>query len=371
MVKIVADECIPFVSEYFSKLGELVLLPGRQIKATDVADAEILLVRSITKVDAALLKHSTVRFVGTVTAGFDHLDIEWLEKNNIAYTSLPGFNAPPVANYVIGVLAALQRRQLFPQYHGRVAVIGVGATGSLVANALKAIGVDVVLCDPLRAKLESDFKHCYLNAIDNVDAISLHVPLVKEGFYPTDGFIDKAFLQRQKPNAVLINASRGAVLNEEDILSTFKGQLCLDVYKGEPTISLPLFTRAVIATPHIAGYSVQAKLRGITSLYNHMREKNILPAMPDIVKELPRQTLSFAGRAPHWQDVLLGIFNPLLMTNMMHTLMQDEATRSEAFDRMRDTFNYRHEFAFTNVECDTLLSEDREVLQALGVGCGD
>lgn len=367
-MKIVADKHIPFVSEYFSSYGELILKSGREITPNDVKDADLLLVRSITPVNEMLLADSTVKFVGSVTAGIDHLDTHWLDQAGILWRAAEGFNAIPVADYVVSVVAALQRKQLLSFSGMKAAVIGVGHVGQLVVDRLRLLGFEVVQCDPLRANVEKDFQSVPFEQIAGVDLISLHVPLTIDGECPTYHMIDQAFLRRQKPRAVLLNASRGSVINSQALLQ-YGAHLCwcLDVWENEPAVDKRMLQNAFIATPHIAGYSVQSKIRGIDMIYRAACASDIL--QPQLVNPvaIPYQELSFSGLQHHWQDIVMGVFNPLIMSAMMRSLLLPAENVDALFDDMRNKFNYRHEFHYTNlIEVDAPAS-DKQVLADLGM----
>lgn len=367
-MKIVADSHIPFLSDYFSSCGELILKPGRIITADDVRDADMLLVRSVTHVDQQLLQGSQVRFVGSVTAGADHLDTEWMDKAGIVWCNAVGFNAPPVADYILSVIAALQRKQVLPEKKIRAAVIGVGNVGQLVVERLKLLGVEVTCCDPIRAQREADFAAVPLDAVADQDVILLHVPLTRAGDFPTHHFIGKHFLRRQKPECVLINASRGSVIHFQDLVEHGRHLYwCFDVWEHEPKINKAVLERAMIATPHIAGYSVQSKIRGTNMIYEMACAKGFIQAqlLPPVV--MPHQHLTFAGAGHHWQDVVLGAFNPILMTAMMRSLLLPSEEYGHLFDEMRIQFNYRHELAYTSIDPNYLVDEDIALIQHLGV----
>lgn len=367
-MKIVADSHIPYVKNYFSQYGELVLKSGRHITHEDVKDADILLVRSITHVDATLLKNSTVKFVGSVTAGADHLDTHFLDEADIAWSRAHGFNAPPVADYVVSVIAALQSKHLMPKTNLKAAVIGVGHVGTRVAAYLQALGMDVILCDPLRAEAESDFHSVALDDINNVDLITLHVPLTKSGQFPTHHFINSDFLRRQQAECIMINTSRGAIIDSNALLQHGEHLLwCLDVWEHEPHISEAVLERAIIATPHIAGYSAQSKMRGIDMIYHAACEKNMI--QPQSIEPVlsAQHTLAFRERKYDWQSVVLGIFNPLILTSMMRMKISAAEDKGHAFDEMRNQFNYRQEFASTLVEGVQLDEQDAGIVTALGI----
>jgi len=367
-MKIVADTQIPYVKDYFSSYLELVLKPGRRITSDDVKDADILLVRSITPVNQALLAQSNVKFVGSVTAGADHLDTAWLDKAGIAWNVAQGFNAPPVADYVISVVAALQQRQLLGRQGIRVAVVGVGHVGKLVAKRLALLGVEVVLCDPIRAEEEPDFKSVELDTISDVDLISLHVPLKKTGKHATYHCIDKDFLRRQKAGCVLLNASRGAVIDSSDLKQYGKHLFwCFDVWENEPIVDKVILERSLIATPHIAGYSVQSKIRGIDMIYQRACERGFIAPKPVSPVNMPVQQLTFSGSEHDWRDIVLGVFNPIVLSAMMRSKLLSAYDPGQEFDEMRNQFHYRHEFGYVEVANPGVDSQNVAYLEQLGV----
>ncbi|OGT56083.1 MAG: hypothetical protein A3F14_00565 [Gammaproteobacteria bacterium RIFCSPHIGHO2_12_FULL_43_28] len=367
-MRIVADADIPFINEFFASAGDLILKPGRQMKPADVKDADLLIVRSITPVNEALLKNSRVQFVGSVTAGLDHLDLNWLAKNNITVRSAAGFNAPPVADYVVSIIAALERKGLFLRKHKRAAIVGVGYVGRLVAERLRLLGVDVLLCDPLRAENEADFNSIPLTELADLDLISLHVPLTHDGAHPTYHMINEDFLQRQKTGCILVNASRGAVMDTEAFMRAGAHlHACFDVWEHEPHIDKEVLQTVFIATPHIAGYSVQSKLRGVEMIFTAACELGLITKATSSPVVMPMQTLQFAGLKHHWQDVVLGIFNPLIMTAMMREKLLPAADTSDLFDHLRRDFTYRHEFAYTEIKGLDLPETDRVLLEKMGM----
>lgn len=367
-MKIVADEHIPFIKNYFGSFGELVLKPGRQITAHDVHDADLLIVRSITQVNASLLADSKVKFVGSVTAGSDHLDKEWLNQAGIQWHVADGFNAPPVADYVVSVIAALERKHILKNTSRSAAVIGVGHVGRLVSERLKLLGFSVLTCDPIRAANEPHFESVTLDQISDVDLVTLHTPLTRLGDHPTYHFIDRAFLQRQKAGCVLLNASRGAVINSMDLmLHGTHLHWCFDVWEHEPQIDKQILERALIASPHIAGYSAQSKIRGIDMIYQLACAEKIVSSAVLHPISMPTQTLHFAGNTHHWQDLVLGIFNPLVMTAITRATLLGAENAASLFDQLRNRFTYRHEFSATKIAGVNLTIEDTRICAKLGI----
>lgn len=370
-MKIVADDQIYYVKDYFANVGNLILKAGRKITKDDLKDADILLVRSITRVDAALLSGTQVKFVGSITAGVDHLDVDWLNQANIAWFVASGFNAPPVADYVVSVIAAL-RKEHFISSKPRAAVIGVGHVGRLVAKRLQSLSFDLILCDPLRAMKEEGFVSTPLEEVADLDFISIHVPLTKKANeFPTEHSIAKTFMERQKKGCIILNASRGAVIDSKALLQ-YGEHLgwCLDVWEGEPHINKIILKRALIATPHIAGYSIQSKIRGIDMIYRELCKRQIIAAQSITPKSMPEEIIDFAGNKLTWEDIVLGIFNPLSLSyhmkqKLLHTIDNDDD--GKAFDQMRNEFNYRNEFAFTKVKSFYVAESDKKIVEELGI----
>lgn len=349
-MKIVADAHLPYVKEYFGCYGDIHKVMGREMSAADVKDADILLVRAVTDVNEKLLAGSSVKFVGSMTAGVDHLDTAWLQRAGISFCAAPGFNAPPVSDYVVSVVAALMSRRMLPQKKLKAAVIGAGNTGSLVIEKLRLLNIDVVVCDPPRAQQDPNFKSISLDQIADVDLISLHVPLTRDGEHPTYHMIDSEFMRRQKQGCALLNVSRGAVVDSAALKQDGSHLVwCLDVFENEPEIDKEILERAALATPHIAGYSVQSKVRGMDMLYRNACQHGVITPQDVTPVAMPKQELNYSGKQHHWQDIVLGVFNPVVMTAMMRTTILPAEFHGVLFDELRNRFQYRHELAYTHI----------------------
>jgi erythronate-4-phosphate dehydrogenase len=264
-LKIVADENIAYAAHFFASLGELVLLPGRSICRADVQDADILLVRSVTAVNGALLEGTAVRFVGSCTIGTDHIDLQWLQEKNVYFAYAPGCNAQAVVEYVLSALRALE----VDFSESRIGIVGCGNVGSRLLRNLHERGADVVGYDPF---LEgSNLPLVDFEAILACDVICLHTPLTKTGAFPTFHLFDQAVINRLKSNTVLLNAGRGAVIDNIALLTRIENHndlsVVLDVWENEPAINGELLVYVAIGTPHIAGYSAEGKLRGTEMVY--------------------------------------------------------------------------------------------------------
>ena len=269
MMKIVADENIPFLDECFGQLGEVVALNGRHLTHEDVLDADALIVRSVTPVTRALLDGSSVRFVGTCTIGIDHVDTDYLDEKCIAFASAPGSNAGSASQYVISALVAMAQRHHFLLADTTLGIIGHGNVGSRVSHLAHLLGMKVLVCDPpLKERGHEGLED--LEAVLQADIITFHVPLTHTGKYPTYHMIDTALLEKMNPNAMLINTARGDIINipalKKDI-GRHGRKVVLDVWPNEPRIDEELLSMIQIGTPHIAGYSHDGKLKGTEMVY--------------------------------------------------------------------------------------------------------
>ncbi|MFT5082781.1 MAG: erythronate-4-phosphate dehydrogenase [Lentisphaeria bacterium] len=266
-MRIVADENIPYVNEFFGTLGDVVLLPGRTISPQDLRGADVLLVRSVTPVNEALLAESTVKFVGTCTIGVDHLDINALQRRKIGYASAPGCNADAVAQYVTSALAHLNKHET----PGRAVVVGGGNVGSRVYKALESLGFDCQCVDPYLGN-GAPFDLVDFNAVYSADLICLHTPLTRDGLYPTFHMMSESVMARLKSGVVLLNAGRGAVVDNKALLAhLLSGKqiaAVLDVWENEPSISAELLAAVAIGTPHIAGYSFEGRVKGSLMIFD-------------------------------------------------------------------------------------------------------
>jgi erythronate-4-phosphate dehydrogenase len=364
-MKIVADENIPLLDHYFGDLGELLVKPGRAITHEDVRDADLLLVRSVTHVDKHLLENSSVKFVGSATTGADHLDTHWLNEAGIRWAIARGCNSEAVAEYVVCVIAALQKMEYLLQNNPRAGVIGVGNVGRKVVDKLTALGFEVIVHDPVRAQHEKDFVSTPLEAFTDLDLVSIHTPLTHQGDHPTFHMIDKQFLSRQKKESILLNAGRGSVINFADLKHA--GQYlnwCLDVWEHEPKIDLEILGTAVIATPHIAGYSVQAKYRGTEMIYQEACEQGVIIPQPKSEVIFPSKTLTSGHSLNDWRDVVLKIYDPRYTSQQ---IKEEMLSHHDTFDHLRKHFSERHEFAFVNVRDARLSEDDVDLLKRLGL----
>jgi len=270
-MRIIADTNIPFVQECFSSIGKVFLVGGGDITKEIVADADILLVRSVTKVNEQLLQGSKVKFVATATIGIDHIDCEYLKQQGIGFASAPGSNANSVAEYVVGALLDIANKKDIALEGKSIGIVGVGNVGSKVAKKAAALGMKVVLNDPPLQRLTGDRKYQSIEKIYECDFVTTHTPLTFGGADKTYHLADKAFFDSLKNDCVFLNTSRGAVVDSEALKDAIKSNkfraVTLDVWEGEPDIDIELLDMVDIATPHIAGYSYDGKVCGMVMIY--------------------------------------------------------------------------------------------------------
>lgn len=367
-LKIVADENIPLLAELFAHWGDVVLMPGRKIQRQDLVDTDILLIRSVTQVDQPLLQDTGVKFVGTATTGTEHIDIDWLAQHKIAFASAKGSNAEAVADYVVACLAALYKKQTLSKKTRRAGIIGVGNVGSKVAAKLQLLGFDVLQNDPPRAATDSTFTSTPLSKFFDLDLICLHTPLTKHSLHPTYHLINERFLKNLKPGCVLLNAGRGAVIDFVALEKYSKNlTLCLDVWEHEPHINLEILSQALIATPHIAGYSVEAKLQGAFILYEKACAFFQKPAIFSDHDSFSSK-VNLMIQSPHWEDIILQIYDPLQDTIQMQRDLLVAKNVAHNFDILRKHYPRRHEFKSVFLQNKAILpTAEWHLLQQLGL----
>lgn len=268
---VVADSAIPFLQGVLEPFADVRYKPGAEIRSADVRDADALLVRTRTHVDSSLLEGSRVKFVATATIGTDHLDKAYLDSKRIFWTNAPGCNAASVAQYVASALLSLSQKFAEPLSEKTLGIIGVGHVGREVLRVAKALNMDVLLCDPPRAEREGAENFVSENELlSNSDIVTLHVPFERAGKYPTYHLADETFFEKMRPDAWLLNASRGEVADGNALKSALKENrlkaAVLDVWENEPRIDPELLRLVDFGTPHIAGYSRDGKANATTQI---------------------------------------------------------------------------------------------------------
>ncbi|MEA3461384.1 MAG: 4-phosphoerythronate dehydrogenase PdxB [Bacteroidota bacterium] len=268
-MKIVADHKIPFLEGALDEGARMVYLPGAEINRSHLLDADALITRTRTQCNRDLLEGTSVRYIASATIGYDHIDTEYCRKKGIGWTNAPGCNSSSVEQYMVSTLLWLAIQRPLDLRAMTLGIIGVGNVGSKVDKAARALGMRVLLNDPPRERAEGSDKFTSLDALqEQSDIISLHVPLNRGGEDNTFQLVDNSFIISLKKGAILINTSRGAVVDEAAVLEGIRNatlsDVVLDVFENEPAINPDLLKVLRLATPHIAGYSLDGKANGTT-----------------------------------------------------------------------------------------------------------
>jgi erythronate-4-phosphate dehydrogenase len=374
---IVADENIPLLDAFFAGFGEIRRVPGRAIDRATVEQADVLLVRSVTNVNRALLEGSKVRFVGTCTIGTDHLDLDYFRQAGITWSSAPGCNARGVVDYVLGsllTLAEIEGADLTQRTYG---VVGAGEVGGRLVKVLQGLGWNVLVCDPPRQAVEGGDYVSLEQIIEQCDVISLHTPLDKQGPQSTWHLFDKNRLNQLKPGAWLINASRGPVIDNaalrQVLLEREDLQAVLDVWEGEPEVDVALAELCVLATPHIAGYSLDGRQRGTAQIYQALCEFLGQPEQVSLDDLLPAPWLSAvtlnADSDPAWVLAMLcrGVYDPRRDdANFRRSLVGHVSEQRAAFDALRKHYPLRREIDGLKVRIEGDSPALQRIVAALG-----
>lgn len=265
-MKVIVDDKIPFIREAIGQIAdEVVYAPGKEFTPALVKDADALIIRTRTRCDRPLLDGSKVRFIATATIGFDHIDTDYCRRAGIAWTNAPGCNSASVAQYLHASLLLLQAQKGIRLQESTIGIIGVGNVGSKVAAVARGLGMRVLLNDLPRQDSEGTHGFLPLQTLaDECDILSFHVPLCQtEGRYKTFHLADEAFFRSLRRRPVLINTSRGEVVDTGALLDALDtgrvSDAIIDVWENEPDINLTLLNKAFLGTPHIAGYSADGK----------------------------------------------------------------------------------------------------------------
>lgn len=333
-MKIVIDQAIPFIEGRFPENTEVVSKRGDEIGPKDVEDADALIVRTRTRCGKALLKDSKVKLVATATIGTDHIDIDWCDSNGVEVRNAPGCNTPGVAQYVFASLF----KTGFDPAKDTLGIIGYGHVGSIVADWARQMGIRILISDAPRK--EAGFQDAdYLEmeeVLHRADAVTLHVPFTKTGLHPTFHMIGEREFSSMKSGSLLINSSRGGVVDEKAwkaAIGAGKVRGVADVWENEPSVDPELLSLVEIATPHIAGYSEQGKKRATRMALQAVEEVLKIPVDLSGLECFPPQSLSLSP------SLISRSYNPLIDTSALRN-------RPDSFEALRNSYHYRQEPLF-------------------------
>ena len=339
VMKVIVDNKIPFIKEAIEKIAdEVVYAPGKDLTPSLVKDADALIIRTRTHCNRGLLEGSKVKFIATATIGFDHIDTEYCREAGITWTNAPGCNSASVAQYLHSSLILLQESKGINLSEATIGIIGVGNVGSKVAKVAQELGMRVLLNDLPREVKEGKQNFSSLQTLaKECNVLTFHVPLYKEGKYRTYHLADTAFFQSLKQKPVIINTSRGEVIETDALLNALETKLIsdaiIDVWENEPAINLTLLKKVFLGTPHIAGYSADGKanatrmsLDALCRYFNIQADYQIIPPAPS-QPQITAETLS---------DAYLQIYDPRQDSNALKT-------HPELFEKLRGDYPLRRE----------------------------
>lgn len=351
MPKIIIESHIPYVGDAFKGVADTLFLPPAEITPGAVRDADALIVRTRTRCDAALLEGSQVSMVATATIGTDHIDLGYCRERGIEVVSAPGCNAPAVAQYVWASILTL----LPGRWHGlTLGIVGLGHVGSIVAGWAQRLGVRVMACDPPRSRVQKGWNAASPFTEGNepfftleeiaggCDIITFHTPHTTSGSDATHHLAGNRFFTSLKRTPLIINAARGPVVDTEAILSAARARqisgCVIDCWEGEPAVSRDLLQLADIATPHIAGYSIEGKRRAtaavVAAALRHFGSVGEA-AMPQAPENRLPETLT--------SEAILASYNPLDDSALLKA-----SFTPDSFEKLRNSYPLRHELGFTD-----------------------
>jgi erythronate-4-phosphate dehydrogenase len=370
-MKIVVDDKIPYIKGALDPFAEVLYLPGNKTTAEVVKNADALVTRTRTKCDRNLLEGSGVKFIATATIGYDHIDTAYCREAGIKWMNAKGCNAESVNQYIASALFSWSMKNRTGLKDKTIGIVGVGNVGSKVEKLCRIIGMNVLLNDPPRERLEGSGQFVPLAKIQReADIITLHVPLNCLGEDATFHLAGESFLQNLVKKPLLINSCRGEVTETNAIKNALRQGIIsgyiADCWENEPTIDLELLNLANYGTPHIAGYSKDGKangtlmcVRAISSFFNlgidNWKPENI---------ELPENTvIEIDGNQRRKYSILA---EAILSTYDIET--DDEALRNapHLFEQLRGDYPLRREFDSYTIKARNVEEETLSKLRKMG-----
>lgn len=364
-MKIVIDNRIPFIKGVFEPCAEVVYLESKEINNKTIKNADAIIIRTRTICNETLLKDTKVKFIGTATIGYDHIDEAYCEAKDIKWTNAPGCNSMSVAEYITSVLITFSEKYNFNLEDKTLGIIGVGQVGKKVERCARLLNMKVLLNDPPRAREEGEKNFVSLEEIaDFCDIITIHTNLEKEGPDKTYHIIDEEFFSKIKKPVFFINAARGSVMNTDALKKAIKDgkvtDCAIDCWENEPEIDKDLLYRSFITTPHIAGYSIDGKINATRHIVKSLIDFFNL----DIQKEIHTEydNISNTLKIPHKEKnkintAILSVYNPLLDTNKLKEY-------PEKFDELRNNYELRKDYRFFKVT--NVKEKNYDILRAMG-----
>jgi len=340
-MKIVIDDACYAHQEIFANLGKVIPIPGKEITKEVIKDADILIVRSRTKINRNLLDGSKVSFVGSAVAGLDHVDQNYLKEANIQFFSAQGCNAMAVAEFIITTILNLSNHFGFDIQSKTLGIIGVGNVGSRLNEKAKILGIPTLLNDPPRQERGDDAKLVDLEKALSADIVSFHTPLDFDGNHPTYHLLNKDNFHMIDHDSIVFNAARGGVIDESIWQDKTTMANIIDCWENEPNINQKLLSSAFLATPHIAGHSIDAKFKGSYMVYEALCEFLNVEIDPKITSMINPGKLQLTG--DNLRDCLNEIYD---FSKDRHALY-----KPIEFERYRRNYPIRYEWHHFTSTC--------------------
>jgi erythronate-4-phosphate dehydrogenase len=371
MIKIIADENIPFLKGVLEPYSDITYLPGRLIGNEQLKEIDALLIRTRTKCTENLLKNTRVSFIGTATIGFDHIDTRYCENHQIKWTNAPGCNSSSVQQYIAAALLKMAGDFQFNLKDKTIGIVGVGNVGSKVAKLAKILGMNVLLNDPPRARNEGDKSFVDLDTLLNEsDIITVHVPLNIVGGDKTYHLFNDRLIRKMKKGAWLINSSRGEVAETSSVkralCSAKLGGVVMDVWENEPDIDNELLDKAFLATPHIAGYSTDGKANGTSIIINDLCKSFNLPLTdwyPEVIPQPHIREITIRAKNRDPEDIIREAVLNTYNINEDDTKLRFSPSD---FEKHRDEYPVRREFTAFIINLISGTKKVQKILEDIG-----
>lgn len=369
-MKIVVDDKIPFLEGILENYFDVVYKPGKFICRTDLQDADALMVRTRTNCNGLLLHDTPVRFISTATIGHDHIDAEYCKKVGVAWANAPGCNAWAVQQYVIAAILELAQKYSLPLNNMTLGVIGAGHVGSKVAESAAGLGLRVLVNDPPRKLAEGGDFVSLETLMAESDFVTFHVPLTLEGELKTYHMADDLFFASLKKMPLIINSSRGEVVSgdalKRALISGLIRGAVVDVWENEPAVDVELLRMIDIATPHIAGYSVEGKANGTALAVQALSRffgLGIDTWTPKGVPSPEKTIIEPKNNVPH-KTILEAV------RTTYKVMADDQALRSNIrnFETLRSNYNLRNEFSAFTIDGSNLDGKLEKRFKKVGFG---
>jgi erythronate-4-phosphate dehydrogenase len=370
-VKIIADDKIPFLKGALEPYAEMVYLPGSEITRDAVMNADALLVRTRTKCNRQLLEGTSVRFLGTATIGFDHIDTGFCEENNIYWTNAPGCNSSSVRQYIASALVSVAADLRLSLAEKTIGIIGVGNVGLKVALFARSVGMNVLLNDPPRERKEGSSGFVSIdNLLKESDFVTVHVPLSHDGPDSTYHLFEENMFSGMKSGSVFLNSSRGEVVRTDSlrkaIVSGHLSGAVIDVWENEPEISIELLSEVMLGTPHIAGYSTDGKANGTSMVVNSLSDFFGIPFhgwYPGNVPLPPVPMFMIEGKGRIDQEI---IREAVLHSYDITADCMRLRSQPSGFEKQRGDYPLRREFTSYSVKLEHSSVSAAEKLKEIG-----